>query len=113
MAHTHFKMIREKMGLSYTEWAVELGYGHKPNSATLVRNYETGKKAVPPWTARLAYLIYEHWCAEERHLPDWPEWLKQEEPNERCGDGRASKDQMVPARAGTATRRYRAPQQKG
>jgi hypothetical protein len=88
------------MKLTKKQWAVELGYGHKPHNDTLIRNYESGKKELPPWTARLAYMIHEHFLAEEGCLPDWPDHLQQQEQsNERHSDRSASQATVVSARS--------------
>lgn len=63
------------MGLSRDEFAEELGYvGTERNNGHRLGEYERGKKPIPQYIARLAFMIHEHWEAEEHHLPDWPDW---------------------------------------
>ena len=73
MTPEEFKAIRTQLGLSQGHFAAELGYsGAWRNNATLVKEYERGEKVIPAYIARLAYLLLEHYNAEDQNLPEWP-----------------------------------------
>lgn len=94
-----FREIRKRLGLSEAEFAEELGYtGNERNNVTAIQRYERGKRQVPLYMARLAWLLdqinsltpIEKWTGFERFdlksddgvdigrgsrwLPEWPEW---------------------------------------
>lgn len=74
MTPSEFRHIRTSMGMELVPFARELGYnGRDSSDAYLIQQYERGKKPIPAYIARLAYLIHEHFTTEEGYLPDWPE----------------------------------------
>src|SRR5882724_11079991 len=77
-----FRQIREELGLTPNEFAIELGYrGNERNNDALIDRYENGSRQIPLTVASLAWLILE-WVVLARaytghkdiELPDWPEW---------------------------------------
>lgn len=74
MTPAEFKAIRLHIGMSTEEFGRELGLSGTPrNNAMRVAEYERGKKIIPPYMARLAFLLKEHFDTEEGHLPEWPD----------------------------------------
>jgi len=77
-----FRKIREELGLTRNEFAIELGYrGNERNNSTLIERYEHDRKQIPLTVASLAWLIREYVDLvgtatgnEGIELPDWPEW---------------------------------------
>lgn len=76
------RRIREELGLSPNQFALELGYrGNPRNNDALIDRYENGSKQIPLTVASLAWLILE-WVRvgrslnveESALLPQWPEW---------------------------------------
>lgn len=75
MTGAELKAIREHLDMDTREFAAELGYqGSERNNGTRVDKYERGLEIVPPYIARLAWLIREHFDSMEQCLPDWPSW---------------------------------------
>ncbi len=82
MKGSEFRKIREELGLTPNEFAIELGYrGNDRNNDALIDRYENGSKQIPLTVASLAWLIRE-WVVlgksigveEGGLLPNWPEW---------------------------------------
>ena len=82
MKGSEFREIRESLGLTPNEFAIELGYrGNERNNDALIGKYENGTRQIPLTVASLAWLIRD-WVALLRaatgstdiELPDWPEW---------------------------------------
>ena len=74
MKPDELKAIRDHMGLTPEEFGAEMGLAGSPsNNAVRILEYERGKKFIPSYLARLAFMLQEHFDAEEGHLPEWPE----------------------------------------
>lgn len=82
MKGPEFRKIREELGLTPNEFALELGYrGNERNNDALIDRYENGSKQIPLTVASLAWLIRE-WSdlvavasgSSIVELPDWPQW---------------------------------------
>ena len=74
MTPAEFKAIRQHLGMDWADFGAELGLAGTPrNNATRVAEYERGKKPIPAYLARLAFMIKEHFDAESGHLPEWPD----------------------------------------
>ncbi len=74
MKGSEFREIRESLGLTPNEFAIELGYrGNERNNDALIDRYENGSKQIPLTVASLAWLIRK-WVDFGEGLPDWPEW---------------------------------------
>ena len=83
MTGEEFKALRLSFGLSQDKLALYLGYGgnHSTNRTTMDR-YETGKRVVPPYIARLMWLIGEYrsdmiqqgYRGEKNLMPKFPDW---------------------------------------
>ena len=78
---SELRRIREKLGLSRDEMAIELGYEGTPEGNTnTMRRFETGRRGLPLTLAKLVFMI------DTFGLPDtWPAGLeaKLSEPKER------------------------------
>jgi transcriptional regulator with XRE-family HTH domain len=74
MTGEEFKALRISFGFSQDQLALYLGYSgnHSTNRTTMDR-YETGKRIVPPYIARLMWLI-ERYRLVHRSLPLFPDW---------------------------------------
>jgi hypothetical protein len=73
MTPEEFKAIRTQLGLNRAEFGAELGYsGSGRNDHFLIGQYERGLKTIPAYIARLAFLLLEHYNAEDQNLPEWP-----------------------------------------
>lgn len=60
MLGSEFRQIRKNLGLSEARFAELLGYTGKPvNNRTRIQEMERGKKPIPLYIARLAWLIDE------------------------------------------------------
>jgi len=72
MSKAEFRRIRQKLGLSLDEFAIELGYeGSRRTNNNTIRSYEDGRKPIPLRIAKLAYMFDIH------GLPDsWPPELE-------------------------------------
>ena len=58
MTGPEFKAIREKLGLSLTEWGRVLGYqGSNDTVRALIHKYENGSRTIPPMLSILAKVI--------------------------------------------------------
>lgn len=58
MTGPELKAIREKLGLSLTEWGRVLGYqGSNDTVRALMHKYENGSRTIPPMLAILAKII--------------------------------------------------------
>lgn len=79
------KNLRQRMGLERLQFARMLGYtGTDRNDITRIRSYENGKKQVPLYIARLAWLIEKVliaergtppiWQANSADIVGWPSW---------------------------------------
>ena len=82
MKGSEFRQIREDLGLTPNEFAIELGYrGNELNNDRLIDRYENGTRQIPLTVASLAWLIRE-WSDLSAiitgnpniELPVWPEW---------------------------------------
>jgi transcriptional regulator with XRE-family HTH domain len=61
------KAIRRSLGLTTRELGAAFGYQGKPNTRSVaIRLYESGRRPIPPWIARLATLLGRYGCP-----PDW------------------------------------------
>lgn len=69
-----FKEIRLRLGLSRDQMAIYLGYtgSHKTHYSTM-QKFEDGLKIIPPYIARLMFLI-DHLQCGRSGLPQWPNW---------------------------------------
>lgn len=75
MTGDELRSIRESLDMNRREFAAELGYqGNEKNNANRVEKYETGAELIPPYIARLAWLIQVHAHAYGGDLPLWPAW---------------------------------------
>ena len=82
MKGPELRKIREELGLTRSELAIELGYrGTERNNEMLIRKYEHDNRQIPLTVASLAWLIREYVDLvgvvtgnEGIELPDWPEW---------------------------------------
>lgn len=109
MTPKEFRNIRQSMGLTTAQFAEELGYvGSERNNSHRIGEYERGKKLLPPYIARLAYLIHEHFLVEDGCLPDWPDWPRdvaahqsklEEVINRGHFAGKRSAKEVVPTRS--------------
>lgn len=68
MTPAEFKSIRKDLGFSTAQWGRALGYQGTDNTVSVqVRRYESGRREIPPWIARLAEMLGRHgvpddWC---------------------------------------------------
>ena len=82
MTGEEFKAIRVHIGMTWAEFGAELGLaGSLRNNSTRVAEYERNKKPIPAYLARLAFMLKEHFDAEDHHLPDWPDSCKVTQDN--------------------------------
>jgi transcriptional regulator with XRE-family HTH domain len=67
-----FRRIREHLGLSRDQYAIELGYeGNVNGNRTTIRRFETNERPVPLPVAKLA------WLFSQSGLPEsWPSGLE-------------------------------------
>jgi hypothetical protein len=73
MTPKEFKQIREHLKMEPADFGTEIGLGgSERNRGMRIKEYERGKREIPQYLARLAWLLQEHYDAEEEHLPDWP-----------------------------------------
>jgi transcriptional regulator with XRE-family HTH domain len=90
-----FRAIRNNLGLSEARFAELLGYTGLPrNNQTRIREYERGKKQVPLYIARLAWLCEQ--LAENRPIdldkegvivfPSWPGYDFESVPDRDVSD---------------------------
>ena len=61
------KTIRHSLGLSVVELGRAIGYEGNDNTvSTTIRRYEAPNgRTIPPWIARLVWLMYEYGVPEE------------------------------------------------
>lgn len=79
MKGEEFRKIREQLGLSQAEFAAELGYtGSRRNMRMLMERYESDRKQIPLYIARLAWLLGRHAVGDypgtQFGLVNWPVW---------------------------------------
>jgi hypothetical protein len=75
-----FRAIRNKLGLTKHDYAIQLGYrGNELNNTVLMKRYEQGRKQIPLTVASLAFLL-DHYFDHHCELPNWPDWPGYEEP---------------------------------
>jgi hypothetical protein len=79
------RRIRMRLVLSEDAFASELGYtGKGKNRINLIRDFESGKKRIPLYIARLAWLIdivlranapgTGIWQGDDGNITGWPDW---------------------------------------
>lgn len=82
MNNNDFRRLRQEAGLNEADYAKLLGYtGNGKNRVNTIKEFESGKKQIPLYIARLAWLIGE-WRAEQLDqgfrdgaaMPRFPEW---------------------------------------
>lgn len=106
MTADELKAIRNQLHLTQSQFAGELGYGGSPrNNAGQIEDYESGEKTIPAYIARLAYMLLEHFNAEDSHLPEWPPSCAHLPPkpnggkrDERFSDRKGSRAKGLPLR---------------
>lgn len=98
MNNNDFRRLRRETGLDEAGYATLLGYtGNGKNRVNLIRDFESGKKKIPLYIARLAWLIGE--VREDAidnadigmpeytdstgvvRFPDWPGYTREELEN--------------------------------
>lgn len=73
MTPAELKSIRNHLGMSTEDFGAELGLsGTQRNNGTRIAEYERGKRVIPPYLARLAFMLQDHFDCEDGHLPEWP-----------------------------------------
>lgn len=72
-----FKEARKALGMDKAAYARHLGYtGTDRNNEKLIRDYEQGRKPVPLYIARLAWLLAEIAADLNELTPDdWPPYV--------------------------------------
>lgn len=94
MKSSEFRDIRMRLGLTESSFAAELGYtGKGKNRVNLIRDFESGKKQIPLYIARLAWLldrVTEAYAGDNDisaevmamdgtvRWPDWPGYSREE-----------------------------------
>lgn len=87
-----FQRIRLRLGLNEAEFAAELGYtGKGKNRVNLIRDFESGRKRIPLYIARLAWLVWKTLYADGDPIrlvytapgfkiswPHWPGYTREE-----------------------------------
>lgn len=72
-----FRIIREKLGLSLDDFAIELGYeGSEDGNRNTIKRFETGKRPISMSVGKLAYMFLLH------GIPEWPQNLEAEPARE-------------------------------
>jgi transcriptional regulator with XRE-family HTH domain len=67
MTGRELKAIRHQLGLTTRELGAALGYRGNANTLSVaIRLYESGKRPIPPWIARLVAMFGRHGVP-----PDW------------------------------------------
>jgi DNA-binding transcriptional regulator YiaG len=79
---SELRRIRQKLGLSRDEFAIELGYeGTSEGNTNTMRRFETGRRGLPLTLAKLIFMIDVH------GLPDtWPAHLEAKLPEGENGN---------------------------
>lgn len=85
MNGAEFKAIRMRLGLDQARFAAELGYtGKGRNRVMLIEAFESGRKRIPLYIARLAWLVDKVGSGDtvgtsveplsRAYIISWPQW---------------------------------------